>query len=149
MIRLAHIRIMSGGRFELDPAGAEAIMLTVEGIVDDLMGMSIEPVDLVAWLPASPWRWALRFRTAPILGEVTLDRARFHGDAIALHATPERWCEAKGQGVCVLDWKVDLRPLFEKVSSVECDSDHLAKRLRAAFRAFEPAVKNCEARHAA
>ena len=140
-VRLGVERIVTttSGTFAPDDHGKLAAVLGV----DDRYG---ELVDLVAWFPDRPSPWWLRHGDdCPILGAAALAQAAWHGEAVKLYSTPEAWLSAQsreGSGwmVCILDWGVDLAPLFDGVSRVNCDSPELQNRLWRAFRKREPRI---------
>ena len=110
-----------------------------------------ELVDLLAWHVGSPGRWWRRFAAWPVLGARDLAKARYYHDPVVLHSTPDAWVLAGGEGVCLLDWHLDLRPLFQGVSAVRCDSQTLAARFQTAMRRWEPktTISRVKTRHAA
>ncbi|MCH8096405.1 MAG: hypothetical protein IID53_04950 [Proteobacteria bacterium] len=135
-IRLGVERIVTtaGGTFAPDDVGVLAAVLGV----DDRYG---ELVDLVAWRPgrSSPW-WLRHGDDCPILGARALAMAAWHGEAVKLYASPEAWLRAQyhGDAVCILRRGIDLRPLFDGVSRVDCETIKLKQHLERQLRAFEP-----------
>ena len=84
-----------------------------------------------------------------LLGSRQLAVAAYHGDAIRLHSTPERWLRAGRVGVVILNWGIDCRDLFEGVERVECNSPQLEQMLRRGLRRWEPPLASVrEAAHA-
>ncbi len=141
-LSLGRVRFLDDGTWRADPSGFPAVLMAVHDRYGEL-------VDLVAWSPDKPSAWRLRFGDeCPILGAAGLAQAAWHQEAASLYSTPERWlrsrCRAHGgdhhQAICILHWGVDLGPLFEGVSRVECDSPALRNRFRKALRAWEPKI---------
>ncbi len=140
------------GTFAPDPKGQEGQPMVVLGIKDQ----DGELVDIVAWHPDTPERWYLRIGDeTPILGAHALALAAYYSRPVTLYPTPEAWLYARlrardQDAVCVLDWDVDLRPLFDGVSGVECADPQLEGRLYDSLRNFEPRITTVEGvRHAA
>lgn len=95
--------------------------------VDDRYGVWCE---IVAWRVDNPSRWFLRYGDqTPILGAAKLAWANAEQREVALHGTPEGWIMAGMKGVCVIDWRVDLRELFVDVARVICESEELRRHL--------------------
>ena len=157
-LSLGRVRFLADGTWRADPSGFPAVLMAVH----DRYG---EPVDLVAWSPDKPSEWRLRFGDeCPILGAADLAQAAWYQEPVSLYSTPERWLLSRRRPtpppVCVLDWGVELGPLFDGVSHVECDSVGLRDQMQRALRLWEPEItapgKNLsaprgfrEARHAA
>lgn len=115
-----------------DGGGAPAVVL----IVDDRFG---EWCELVAWRLMNPSRWWLRYGDqTPILGAARLALAADMGHSVMLHRNPESWILTGMRGVCVLDWRVDFKPLFEGVPKIVCESQDLRDHLRKVWRRDEP-----------
>ena len=98
-----------------------------------------ELADLVAWFPDRPGRWWLRYGEVVVLGARALAVARYFNDPTTLHGTPQSWALARGKGVCVLRWDVDLWELFDGIARVDC-VPNLADRLRRSLRQWEPVL---------
>ncbi len=140
------------GTFAPDPTGQDGQPMVILG-VKDRYG---ELVDLVAWHPDVPERWYIRIGDeTPILGAHALALAAYYRRSVTLYPSPEAWLYARlrdrdQDAVCVLDWSVDLRPLLEGVSGVECADPQLEGRLYDSLRNFEPRITTVEGvRHAA
>lgn len=133
MIGAARIVALPNGRYRPIDDGELAYILGVFDVDHEL-------VDLLAWHVGSPGRWWRRFAAWPVLGARELAKARYYHDPVVLHSTPDAWVLAGGDGICLLDWHLDLRPLFEGVSAVRCDSQTLAARFQTAMRRWEPRV---------
>ena len=143
MINAAHIRVMPDGQhIRLDGKAAATVML-----VRDRHGY---PADLVAWLESEPGYWWLREGDeTPIVGARQLAGAEMTSAALPIYPTPATWLEAGGDGVCVLDWDMDLAGLFDALT---LDVGHLqagvaralAERLRTNFRTHEPNIVGLE-----
>ncbi len=137
------------GTYTPDPAGEWAAVLGVMGFTHEPVGFYENGslvwddvhniVDLVAWYPEDPGRWWLRRGTETlVIGVRELRIAAYFNDPIMLHETPEAWAIAVGRGVCVLNWDMDLRDLFDGVSAVRCKTLALRARFQAALRRREP-----------
>ena len=145
MIGAARIVPSADGTYRPDPAGQWAAICPVRN-------SNLKLVDCVAWHVEMSGRWWLRHGDeCPLLGARQLAVARYFGEVIQLHSTPEDWLLALGRGVAILKWDVDYRDLFDGVARVECDSPALQERLRDALRRWEPSVtiKPSEVRRAA
>ena len=139
MINAAHIRVMPDGQhFRLDGKAAATIML-----VRDRHGY---PADLVAWLAGEPDHWWMREGDeTPILGASQLAGAEWVGFPLSIYPTPAAWAASGGDGVCVIDWDMNLLHLFD---GLDLDVGHLqlatarslAQRLRDNFREYEPKI---------
>ena len=149
---VARIAPQADGGFAYDRSGSLAITVAVEDRHGDM-------VDVVAW-GRDPYRWWLRRGDqTPILGANSLAMASWHHEHILLWATPEAWVGAHRPGgeadrsycVAVLRWDVDLRPLFDGVPSVQCQTPSLARLLENALHQFDPEIEvfSMGARHAA
>ena len=149
-LSLGRVRFLDDGTWRADPSGFPAVLMAVHDRYGEL-------VDLVAWSPDKPSAWRLRFGDeCPILGAADLAQTAWYQDPVSLYSTPERWlrarCRAHGgdrldhqggdhhQAICILHWGVELGPLFEGVSRVECDSPELRDRFRKAIRSWEPKI---------
>ena len=140
------------GTFAPDPTGQGGQPMVILG-VKDRYG---ELVDLVAWHPDAPERWYFRIGDeTPILGAHALALAAYYRRSITVYPSPEKWLFARVRdrdhaAACVLDWSVDLRPLFEGVPSVTCTAPGLEPALYRALREHEPRITTVEVvRHAA
>ena len=151
-LSLGRVAFLADGTWRADPSGALAVLMPVHDRYGDL-------VDLVAWFPDKPSAWWLRYGDeCPVLGARALAVGAWHGLSVRLYSTPQSWLRAQCRGgvdgafhgVCVLRWGLDLKPLFEGVSRVDCDSAELERRLRRSWRAWEPRTSRPEGvRHAA
>ncbi len=147
----ARIAPAADGSFSYDRAGMLALILAVEDCHGNF-------VDAIAWRDPSPW-WLRRGDQTPILGARTLAEATWYGEPVMLYATPESWLRAHRPGgeaeedhcIAVLRWDVDLRPLFEGVRSVQCETPALGRCLHDALHQFDPVIElfSTGARHAA
>ncbi len=140
------------GTFAPDPKDQAGQPVVVLGVKDQ----DGELVDIVAWHPDAPERWFLRLGDeTPILGAHALAVAAYYRRSVTLYPSPEKWLFARVRdrdhaAVCVLDWSVDLRPLFEGVSGVTCTAPGLEPALYHSLRNFEPRITTVEGvRHAA
>ena len=136
---------IDGDRFRHNPDGEPAHLC----IARDRYGL---PDDLVAWLPDKPERWFVHEGTCPVLGARNLAIAAAWGDSIAIHPTPCAWITSGGEGFVVLDWDMNLVPLFDGILNIDVDDVvdvghvNIAKRLRENFARFLPKIGG---RHAA
>ncbi len=140
------------GTFAPDLTGQDGQPMVILGVKDQ----DGELVDIVAWYPTFPAKWYLRIGDeTPILGAHALALAAYYRRSITLYPTPETWLYAwlrdrDQDAVCVLDWDVDLRPLFEGVRGVTCTAPGLEPDLYRALREHEPRITSVEGvRHAA
>ncbi len=149
----AKIQPLASGAYRPSDAGQWAVILEVRDRHNEL-------ADLVAWLPNDPARWWLRHGDeAPVLGARALAFAADCHEPVTLLPTPEAWLfahrerpklDARMTGaevyvgpvavVCIMDWGVDLAPLFDGVLRVECQGPDLQKRFQRALRACEPKI---------
>ena len=130
---IVRIQTRPHGTFRASRTGKRAATLGVEDRFGNL-------TDIVAWFTSpSPW-WLRRGDQTPVLGAKALAIAAWDHTPIALHRTPEHWLKFGGEGVCILDWGVDLRPLFQGVPQINCTSRELKERLWCAFRKLEPKI---------
>ena len=149
-LSLGRVAFLADGTWRVDPSGAEAVLVPVRDRLGDW-------VDILAYHLDAPCEWRLRFGDeCPILGAADLAQAAWNQEPVSLHSTPERWlrarCRAHGgdrvdhqggghlQAICILHWGVELGPLFEGVSRIECDSPELRDRFRKAIRSWEPKI---------
>ena len=136
---LGRIQPLANGNYQPSDDGQLAIVLGVYDRFNEL-------VDCVAWLPDDPGHWWPRHGDeTPLLGARVLAFAADCNQPVNLLPTPEQWLLAYSKPnshgiVCIFDWGMDFGPLFEGVSRVECNSPELQKRLRWAFRAWEPPI---------
>ena len=146
LIRFGRARIepLPTGTYRTADVGQWAVVLEVHDCFDDL-------VDLVAWFPDDPTRWWLRHGDeTPILGVRALAIATWYGEPIQLYGTPELWLHAHSRaydmdtarGICILQPGVDLKPLLDGVSRVDCENAELKDILRRAMRAWEPKLRS-------
>ena len=146
-LSLGRVAFLDDGTWRADPSGAPAVLIPVH----DRDGVA---VDIIAYHLDDPSEWRLRYGDCcPILGAEALAMAAYHRDPVTLCSTPERWLLARshpGAGVhlhhqggdetCVLDWGVDLGPLFAEVSHIQCDSVGLHDQMQRAIRSWEPEI---------
>ncbi len=137
-LSLGRVSFLDDGTFTADSSGMEAILVPVHDRFGDW-------VDILAYHLDDPSEWWLRYGdSCPILGAQALAVAAYHHDPVRLCSTPERWLLSRRRStpppVCILDWGVELGPLFDGVEHVECDSPELRDRLQQALRAWEPKI---------
>lgn len=136
----ARIEPLANGTYRPADEGEWAVVVAVHDRHNEL-------VDLVAFFPDDPTRWWLRYGDdCPVLGCGDLATAAYFGDPITLYSAPEAYLfaharPARGWIACVLDWSVDLGPLFDGVRRVEIGGLDLAHRFLKAVRRGEPVVK--------
>ena len=158
----SRVQPLASGAYRPSGDGQWAVILGVQDRFDEI-------VDLVAWLPKDPSRWWLRDGDeTPILGARALAFAADCHEPATLLPTPEAWLfahrerpkiDARMTGaevyvgpdavVCIMDWGVDLGPLFDGVSRVNCESQALSERFTTALRQWEPKITGRRTRHAA
>lgn len=93
-------------------------------------------VDLVAWpLVGNGTPWWLRLGRLAWLGALELEAAERDKRPVDLVATPRDWLRARGRAVCLLDWRQDLRALFEFVPVVRCRGEGLRARFEKTLKA--------------
>ncbi len=132
-LRLTSVRIAAndGGTYRVDPVGKVAALVPIH----DRWGILI---DAVAFLPGAPGRWWLRYRDTVILGAQALAYAAWEHQPLKLWETPQDWLLHGRRGAVVLDWGCDLRPMFEDVPEIRCQSQALIDRLYGNFLRFGP-----------
>lgn len=134
MIPAARIITSADGRYRRDPSGRPAIIWPVRDSEREL-------VDTVAWHVETPTRWWMLYGDdCPLLGARQLAIARYFGDAIELHPTPQHWLLAHRRGVVILRWDVDYADTFEGVGAVHCCNSEFEHRFQQALRAWEPDI---------
>ena len=132
--KLAALRIAGkdDGTYSLDPQGRLAVLIPVR----DRGG---EVVDIVAFIQDEPEQWWCRHGDeTPILGTGALAHATWERQPLILWETPLQWLLQRRSGSVVLDWGVDLRPVFEDIPALDCQSPALRERLRQNFLEFGP-----------
>ncbi len=137
-VSLGRVRFLADGTWRADPAGTPAVLIPVLDR-DDVVA------DGIAYHLDDPSEWWLRYGdSCPILGAQALAVAAYHHDPVRLCSTPERWLLSRRRPtpppVCILDWGVELGPLFEGVSTVVPDSQELHDRFQRALRSWEPEI---------
>ncbi len=133
-IRLTSIRIVgkNDGTYSPDPNGRLAVLVPVR----DRWG---ETTDIVAFIQDEPEQWWCRYGDeTPILGAWALAHAAWERQPLILWETPLQWLLQRRSGSVVLDWGIDLRPIFEDVPAINCQSAALRSRLQENFLAFGP-----------
>ena len=132
--RLTAIRIVTkdDGTYSVDPGGRLAVLIPVR----DRWG---EIVDIVAFIQDEPEQWWCRSGDElPILGARALAHAAWERQPLVLWETPLQWLLQRRSGSVVLDWGIDLRPIFEDIPAVDCQSPALSDRLHRNFLQFGP-----------
>ncbi|MCH9050079.1 MAG: hypothetical protein IIA72_03210 [Proteobacteria bacterium] len=131
---LTAIRIAgkNDGTYSLDPNGRLAVLTPMR----DRWG---EIVDIVAFIQDEPEQWWRRSGDeTPILGAPALAYAAWERQPLVLWETPLQWLLQRRSGSVVLDWGVDLRPIFEDIPAINCQSTALSDRLHRNFLEFGP-----------
>jgi hypothetical protein len=100
------------------------------------IGMA-EVVDLVAIPFKSRDSWFLRSGKACLLGAENLQIATLQ-NPIIIYATPLRWLQAGGNGLCILNWEALDRSLFMENVPFHFENVELQQR----FFAYPPLVGN-------
>ena len=133
-INLTAIRIAgkNDGTYSLDPHGRLAVLVPVK----DRYG---ETVDIVAFIQHEPEQWWCRHGDeTPLLGAPALAHAAWEHHPLVLWETPLQWLLKGRSGSVVLDWGVNLRPIFEDIPEINCQSPALERRLQQNFLEFGP-----------
>ncbi len=136
LVGVARIIPCTSGFFEFHEHGEKALVIA-EGEPAVPGWHWIE--DLIAFRPNEPSRWWLRRGDAQLLGEYNLRDWKL-GETV-LHATPLDFLQGGGQGVCVLDWRLDPSMLlYGTGAGLVADSAALKDRLldRVREAAVEP-----------
>ena len=108
------------------------------------------PVDLVAWREDAPGEWWMREGDeTPILGAGQLAGAEWVGFPLSIYPTPAAWAASGGDGVCVIDWDMNLLHLFDgldlDVGQLQlATARRLAQRLQDNFRDHWPKIVGLE-----
>ena len=108
------------------PTGKPAIVVPCSYGIDfgDLDSM----IDLIAWTPAKPDCWYWRTGFAGALGEAEIERAWLTEKPLLLHATPQDWVRAGGEGACILNWRCPPMTI-RNVETFDCPNGRYAARL--------------------
>lgn len=133
-LRLTALRIetKSDGTYTADPQGRLAVLVPAR----DRWG---EITDIVAFIQDESEQWWCRYGDeTPILGAWALAHAAWERQPLILWETPLQWLLHRRSGSVVLDWGVDLRPIFEDIPAVNCQSAALRYRLQRNFLDFGP-----------
>ena len=131
--RLLSLRITTkdDGLYTVDPRGKLMAVVPVRDRWGEIM-------DAVAFLPCRPGRWWLRYQDTAILGAQALAEAAWERQPLEMWETPQDWLLQRSRGSVVLDWGVDLRPIFEDIPEIKCQSKALIDRLQQNFLRFGP-----------
>jgi hypothetical protein len=96
---------------------------------EDVWRVNAEIIDIVAWHPATPGRWATRTGYADMLG--TVQPPLWEDGPTRVHQTPYGWLKSGGEGICFLTTD---RPMiaFELRSAgrIVADAEAHARELR-------------------
>jgi hypothetical protein len=88
-------------------------------------------IDTVAWEPADPTHWWLRYGNAAYLGEAAIILANLEGKPVELVGTPREYLARDGRALCILSWSADLAPIIaEAQHGLVCADPKLAERIR-------------------
>lgn len=115
------ITTFSDESFQPAEAGPPATVLDVDEGGD--------VVDEVAFYACDPGRWWLRYGIGIALGMDAFDKALRDGAPLRVVATPADWLGARGDALCVLDWRTNLYSLLSPARAVVCDDAALASRI--------------------
>ena len=107
----ARVIFVDKTHFRLDPEGELAQIAPIRDRYNWLE-------DLVAWMADTPDTWHVKEGDQPILGARMLHLAVAWGDSVMIHPTPADWVAAGGDGICILDWGVDLLGCFKDVPHI-------------------------------
>lgn len=127
------VHLHEDGSFDYSTDGVLASVLPVPGL-DGAME------DIVAW-GDDPARWWLRRRLAVILGMDAAEQADYLHEPLTLLETPADWVRGGKRGAVVLDWRACLGLYLPQVSTIKCESERLACRLRKALALSPPKVE--------
>lgn len=121
------------GGFQFVPLGDRPLHMIVAVHEDAAL------IDIAAFRPDRPGRWALRVGIGAVLGDSAVEDARrafAWGElgTLALHATPLDWLRAGGSGACVIDdWSRETANRVRDLRRIEVASTRFAKALRLAL----------------
>ncbi len=91
-------------------------------------------VDLVAFNPHEPGKWALRTCASWALGMDAIEAVEHAWDDterhLTLHATPLDWIRDGGNGLCVVQWTEEARSRLRKVALLKVDDQRFAQHVR-------------------
>jgi len=132
--------IVERDSFQIDERGEWAFLTPVCHIDGDLWRLLVwdcgfeseavwrvnaEVVDIVAWHPATPGRWARRTGVADMLGDIAA------AEPLRVHQTPYGWLKADGVGICFLDHqRASVASALRLAEKIIADSPAHARELR-------------------
>lgn len=113
------------------PAEPESGLFAALLPVQDAAG---EVIDVVAWdLTGKGSPWWLRTGAATHLGDWWLERCIWRQKCLRLVPTPREWLADRGEAVCILDWRANIRELLAGVPEVVTTHPALRERLERAL----------------
>jgi hypothetical protein len=135
----ARIRLEKDGRtYQPMEGGTEAFITpccvngdpaTPEDPAYDLVPQYGDLIDLVAWSPRYPGRWATRCNQATWLGSI--EPQFMIPPAVPIRRSPLSWLKANGTGLCILAHEqTDIYCLLIGCQQLEAEDDAHAKQLR-------------------
>lgn len=137
LIRCARIRLITGGLFDFDADGAPAFATPVRGWPDGdtedidpaLARLDLNILDLVAWHPGRPDRWALWRGAVTVLG--LIDPQMMDPFPVRVHRSVRGWFRATGDGITILTRRPEeVGPIVRSFGSVLAEDDAHAAELR-------------------
>ena len=140
MIAAGSITVRSDGTYDLDPDGARAYITPCrvgDPSTPEAIGFEVVPqfgnlVDLVAWHPRRPHRWALRRGAGSWLGAIPPQLC--DPPPVPIRRSPMSWLRAGATGLCPLDhdalgiWRV-----LNVCRSLQAEDPNHARELRRAL----------------
>jgi hypothetical protein len=103
----------------------------VECHLAQVYGPGLALVDTVAWEPADPSRWWLRYGHASHLGETGISLANKDGNPLELVGTPREYLARDGRALCILSWSADLGAIVcEARHGLICGNPKLAEQVQ-------------------
>lgn len=88
--------------------------------------------DIIAFDPAQPKRWLLRFGDAWALGFDEIEHARgdWNDSTLTIHATPFDWLQSGMTGCCIVNWTNEARSIIRDMPRLKVHSARYAQALR-------------------
>jgi hypothetical protein len=135
-------------RYQPDPSGAPAWIIPVCAVdpgrpdaieaVDPLGIVGLGPViDLVAFHPAAPNRWALRYGLATVLGAI--EPQYCDSEPVPVHRDITNWLRAECKGIVLLTRDpFEGRRILHQIEPIEAEDERHADELAALLVAPRP-----------
>ena len=102
----------------------------VECFLAQVYGPGLVLIDAVAWQPADPSRWWLRYGQATYLGEAAIFLANAEGKPVELVGTPSEYLARDGRALCILSWSADVAAIVSEAEhGLVCSDPQLAERV--------------------